>query len=464
MTVALTPERIQAIQFYNQAVLLNDSDAQMAYKLLMSAIDADATLPEAWKLMADKNADMALRRASIACYRRYLQLQPEDGKAWCSLGHMLYHAGDIGEAEFATKRSISLDKNLANAWMNLSMIDTLYGRVSQSVDSAKRGYELDPTPITELALGFAYLFARKLDLGLKHFEAKIPYKMPKYFSFPWPKWSGEDISNKTLYVISDQGLGDSLNFLRFVPQAAARAAHIVMHIQPELMRLAMLMLVDVPNITFIPINSPLPTADMWTAITSVPVALGLSSKEIEHAPMLSIPLVESLESMPPPIWWRVPSAKYHVGICWAGAALNDIDRWRSMSIEDLLELADVPGVQLYSLQVGPRAPEVYSSGSSPVVKDAVIGARDVLDTALIMQQLDLVVSVDSLIAHLANAIGKDVFVLCPFNSSDWRLGRKGQKDVWHPHSMRFFQGPDASWEPVVRAAKAELTKRAAATR
>lgn len=437
----MTP-REQAVSFFNQAVSVQESEKQLSYKFLVSAAEADPTLNNSWYGIANANADMGLRESAIACYRRYLELNPSDGKGWTNFGHMLYHTGRIDEAEAACLRAIKIDDELANAWMNLSLVQSVQCKVTDSVRSAKRGYDLEPNPITEMALGFAYLHARQLDLGFKHFEAKIPYKIPQYLSFPWPRWQGEEIADKTLYVVSDQGLGDTLCFLRFLPAVAQRCEKIIFHAQSELMRMAALMLMDSPNIEIIPLNSPLPVADLWVAITSLPVALGLSSDEIENTPQLPITIEPSLAP------WKVPERKLHVGICWTGSAGNDIDRWRSTTIENFLELCRVPGVQLYSLQVGAHSQEVHASGSAAVVKDLTPWIRDVYDTATILQNLDLVISIESFLPHLCATVGKECWIAYARNGGDYRVGRKGQRTIWHPTARIFYQDETASWQTV----------------
>jgi len=437
----MTP-RDQAVQFYNSAVSVQESDKQMSYKMLISAADADPSLPNSWWGISNANADMNLRESAVACYRRYLELTPDDGRAWTNLGHVLYHLGKIDEAEACCLRAIKLDDALANAWMNLSITQSVQCRIEESLRSAQKAFELDQNPITEMALGFAYLHARKFDLGLKHFEAKIPYKIPQYLSFPWPRWQGEDISDKTLYVVSDQGLGDTLCYLRFIPAAAKRCAKIVMHMQSELMRMAALMLMDCANVEIIPLNAPLPVADIWVGITSLPVALGLSSDEIEHAPQLPITIESSLAP------WKARGRKLHIGICWAGSPGNDVDRWRSTGIENFLELCRVPGVQLYSLQIGPHSQDVHATGSAAVVKDLAPWVRDVYDSAAIVQNLDLIISIESFLPHLCATLHRECWIVYARNGGDYRIGRKGSRTIWHPTARVFYQDERAAWGPV----------------
>ncbi|MDE2097121.1 MAG: hypothetical protein KGL39_07735 [Patescibacteria group bacterium] len=442
-----------AVSFHNQAAALAESDPQMAFKLLVSAVEADPAQADSWRSLADTAMNANLRDAAVGYYRRYLELRPQDGRAWVSLGHCLYHRGKIDEADAATRYALALDDSLANGWTNLSLIDSIKGKIKESLAHAKEGFRLDPNPTTELALGFALMHARRLDVGLRHFEAKLPNKMPQFVNLPWPVWRGEDLTGKTLFVLADQGMGDTLDFLRFVPQAAVRCNRIIFHIQQEMMRLASLMLVDFSNIDLVPLGQPWPQADMWIAVTSLPVALGLSSDEIEHAPQLTMPKFADAKAP-----WLAPG-KFNVGICWAGNPGNDIDRWRSMKLEQFLEFAAVPGVQLYGLQFDQRRDDIHNLGAAGVVRDMSRWVRDSLDVSSIIRQMDLVICIESYIGHLCAALGKEVWIAYGWCGGDWRIGRKGQRLVWHPTARIFYQERTHSWDLVIREIREALAKR-----
>lgn len=445
--------RQTAINFHNQAANLEQSDPQVAFKLLVSATEADPTFPDSWRSLGDVNFNLSLRQGAIANYRRYLELMPEDGRAMVSLGHQLYHEGKIEEAERWTRRALKIDDKLANGWTNLSLIDSLYARIGDSLDHAKLGWRLEPNPTTELAYAFALLHARKLDLGLSHFEAKIPAKQTQVLGFPWPQWRGEDLVDKTLFVLADQGMGDTLDFIRFIPIASRRCAKIVFHIQQEMIRLAQVMLVDYGNVELVPLNSAYPAADMWIGITSLPVALKLTSDEIQHCPQLPIPPI------PMPSNWKMATRKLHVGICWAGNPGNDIDRWRSMKLEQFLEF-NVPNVQLYSLQFDGKTQEVHAAGAAAVVKDLTGWGRDSLAVAGLIQQLDLVICIESYIGHMCAALRVPYLMPYGWCGGDYRVGRKGQRTMWHDTGTIFYQWATQDWANVVADIREALIERA----
>lgn len=449
----MTERRATAVQVYNQGVHANATDKQMAYKLISSSVDIDPTFATGWFQVGNMNAEYGLLAASIACYRRMLEIDDTDAKAWSNLGHRLYHTGEFDEAEEATRRALDLDPKLAFAWCNLSLIQSVKGYSDRAIVNARRAFELDPSPIIETALAFALLFSGHYAEGLKHFEARFPYKLGSFTQFPYPQWRGEDITDKTVLIQADQGLGDTLCYVRFVPFVAARAGRVIMLIQPELCRLFRAMLQMYPNIDIQPLPAPFPAADCWTSTVSLPVALGLTDKQIRDAQNLPMPAFDTI-----PVW-KAPDRKLHIAICWAGAAQNEIDRHRSMRVEQFLQLYQVPGIQLYSVQVGERAPELHAAGCAALIKDLSPHIRDVADTVSILREMDLVITVETSLGHIAGAMGAECWVLVARQGGDYRMGRTNDVSLWNPKHTVWRQGVDATWRPVMDRVVSALTER-----
>jgi hypothetical protein len=258
--------------------------------------------------------------------------------------------------------------------------------------------------------------------------------------YPWPKWKGED--GKTLFLVADQGLGDTLSYARFVPRAAARARYIHMCVQPELRRVFEHAFVHLPNINFLPSPCNFPgDCDAWSTFVSLPYALGLSDDEYINQPGIDIPRFPINTS------WKVPDRKLHVGIAWAGSPQNDIDRHRNVPVTQFLDLYRVPGIQLYSLQVDGRKSDLFQAGAAPVVKDLSGYIRDVADTFSILQHLDCVVTIESALGHIAGAAGKRCYIPYSFAGRDYRIGARGDNVLWYPNHTIHRQGDDRQWQP-----------------
>jgi hypothetical protein len=453
--------RTQAVAFHNRAVEGVEKDPQLAYKLLVSACDVDPSFAGGFYALGNSNSDLKLLNSAIACFRRTLEL-PEGAeggdrtpeltvKALVNIGHRLYHTGRLKEAEELTREALRKDPRSAEGLVNLSMIESVKGNDKEAVRLARRAYEVSRHHLMQLGLAFALLFDGQYAEGLRHFEARIPYKLPELSKYPWPRWEGQ--TGGTIYIMSEQGMGDGLSFLRFVPAAAARVGKVVLAVQREIARMCRDVLPA--NVDVLPIPHPLPAADWWCPIVSLPVALGLTDEEIRTAPGLAFPRYQ----MPAP--WLVED-RFNIGIAWSGSKMNDIDKWRSIELDHFLELYRVPGVQLYSLQAGDASQDVHRIGGVGLIKDLSPVIMDAADTAAIINRMDLIVSIESFVGHLCGAINKECWIPLGYNGGDYRCKRSGDRPIWYDETRLFRQKDGEDWRPVfdriVTALKARVLK------
>lgn len=462
-----SPARKQAIEFVNQGITATAGangiapNAQIGYQLISSAVDVDPTFAHGWFAMGNANGDLKLKEASVACYRRALQL-PEGkeigdltadvrAKALCNMGHTLFHLGKHEEAMKCTMASLAMDNTMAFTWCNKSLIHSVRGQDVEALAAAQRAHQLDPAnPTVGVALAFALLHKKLYADGLMHFEARFPYKLTQFMNYPYPKWQGE--KDADLFLVSDQGIGDSIDFLRFVPAALKRCRKIYLGTQPELMRVLHAMFGKYENVHLMALPQPFPPATHWAALMSLPTAMGLLGGDIEWAEMPSFDVPKHNPE------WKVPGKKLHVGVAWAGARGNDVDCWRSCQVENFLELCRVPNVQFYSLQVGERGQEMHNAGAATLIKDITPYIRDVMDTLAIAKNLDLIVTVDTGLGHMAGMIDVPTLIPVSFNGCCWRFSRHGDKSLWYPKHKLFRQAEDCDWKPVFEAIGAELDK------
>ena len=204
----------------------------------------------------------------------------------------------------------------------------------------------------------------------------------------------------------------------------------------------------VPNVRVVPQDRVIEYADAWCPAFSLPVALGLSDAEIRDAvwPVLPVQPVEDRS-------WKQQGARLHVAIAWAGAPGNGIDVLRSIPFVEFLALRAVPGVALYSVQVGDRAKDLHDAGGAGLVRDLGPWIRDARDTAGILAECDAVVTCESFVGHLAGSMGLKCLLLCSRYGRDWRSGPYlGERALWYPATMVIRQGDDAAWGPVFQRA------------
>lgn len=439
--------RKAAMDFYNKAVVAtsdvnNPTHLNHVYQLFSSACLTDPRWGEAWYQAGNNNTDLTLHHAAIACWREALNGLSDPvlrAKTMCNLSWRLHGLGKVEEAYEFASQSVDLDPTLDATWVNLSVIHTTLDQPETAVSCALRAYELAPdVAMNEFALGMAYLFNRQWALGFKHLEARFAYKLKNYLQYPYPKWSGE--KGKQLYVVADQGIGDTLSFSRFLHLACARSAYVHANVQPELLQLFQEAFYQIPNLNLLPSGNNFPPADFWTTYVSLPSGLGLSDTEIENIPNIHLDKRDFSQN------WRISDRKLHIGIAWAGSPLNDIDKHRNIPVMQFLELYRVPGIQLYSLQKSERNKEMYDIGGMALIFDLVPYIANAADTIALIRKLDLVICNESALAHMCAMAGVEAWIPYSWLGRDYRLGNRGDAPLWAPKHRVFRQGPEMTWD------------------
>ena len=455
-------DRECAIKFFNQGVqCINDkskpTNPSTAFQLFASACHVDPTWAQGYFQYGNNCNDLNFYKAAIAAYYRALQ-QPntneELAKTYSNLGWALFVDGQIDASKEALEKSLALDPGYPATWTNLSQCWALLDNEAKAIECAKKGWEMEPdNPVTEAAYAFALLFGRRLQDGFRRFEIRFKWRLHQFLQYPYAKWLGE--ADKTVFLVADQGMGDTLCFARFVHAAAKRAKFIHAYVQPELMRLFMHAFIDIPNINLLPFGSTFPQADAWTTFVSLPFALGLNDEEIRNAKQVDYPRLSL------PTTWMVPDQKLHIGIQWGGSKLNDIDKYRTIPVEFFLDLCRVPGVHLYSIQVGDHADDANAIGATALIKNLSPYIRDVCDTVSLMRDLDLVICCESALGHICSMVGKECWIASSYQGRDYRIGHQADDMLWTPKHRVFRQGKDRRWEPVFARIVEALNERIA---
>jgi len=461
-------DRKTAELLFNQAVTsANDRSKpeylQHAYQLFCSAVYTDPTWATALYQAGNNASDLNHYPAALACWRRALECEMPDtgeqnateaarGKVMCNLGWRLESIGETMEALEWSERAVKVDPELSFAWLNLSIVQTRLGRLEEAVKSARRAHEMSPDDANiEMGLAFALLFNRNLAEGFKHFESRWSAKLVNFTKYPYEKWLGEP--GKTLFLVSDQGLGDTLSMCRFLRETCRRSRYVHAAVHPELLRLLQYVMLDVTNLNLLPQPCTFPAADAWTTFVSLPFALGLTDEEIRNTPQIEYEAPRSNAKQ-----WKMPDRKLHIGITWRGSALNEMNEWRSIPLMQFLDLYKVPGVQLYSLQVDANKQQLHDFGCAPIIKDLSGYIRDITDTCSFLRDLDLVVGCDSALGHICTMMRKEYWLGYAWMARDYRVGFDGSDQLWSKYKV-FSQGPDRQWKPVFDQMVEALKKR-----
>ncbi|OYQ31419.1 hypothetical protein CHU95_19910 [Niveispirillum lacus] len=449
-----------AMALFNLANILCDTGrADDGIAVYEEALRHHPGMVEAMVNLGNQLSKRGRGEEAITLLRKATQLRPDLAEAHINLGSALYDVhNDLEGAASSFREAVRLVpthpdglNNLANTYMNM-------GRAADAEEIVRRALRHHPlSPSIHGTAAGLFLGAGKLEEGWAHFEWRWlrPNLPVPLRDFGKPEWQGEDISTKTILLHHEQGLGDSIQFVRFVADVAARARQVILEVPPNLRALYGCLL-KIEGVTLATYGEPVPPFDVHLAIMSVPFVLGTTLATIP-AP---IPYLFA-DPQRVEMWRdRLPPGGFRIGIVWQGKAGVGIDRGRSYGLHHLAAVARVPGVTLVSLQKGYGLDQLENLPDGMRVEtlgpDFDAGADAFLDTAAVMQHMDLIISSDTSVAHLAGALGRPVWVPLKL-SPDWRWLTDREDSPWYPHTMRLFrQRQPGDWPQVFDRLAAEV--------
>ena len=390
---------------------------------------------------------------AAARFRAALALNPGDSSALNNLGVAARESGDPRRAADAFARATRLRgaeaggvANLGAAMLDLGELDGAAARLAQAA-------RLDPACAeARKNLGMTLLLRGDLEPGWAEYEHRWDTADFRRRAFPQSRWRGEGIAGRTILVYAEQGLGDTLQFVRYVPLLAARGARVVLEAPRVLHRLLSTLL---GGATLIGVGEPPPDFDVHCPLLSLPLAFGTRLETVPAA-------VPYLAAEPARIaHWRerLPKAPLRVGIVWQGNPAAKVDRGRSPPLSCFVPLARVPGVALVSLQKNHGLDQLSALPPDVTVhtlgEDFDSGPDAFLDTAAVMENLDLIVTSDTSVAHLAGALGRPTWLALKA-VPDWRWLMERSDSPWYPSMRLFRQETPGDWGPVFARMAAEL--------
>jgi tetratricopeptide (TPR) repeat protein len=402
--------------------------------------------------------DQGRHEEAVAAYGEAIARNPRMAAAHYNLGTARYDQGALDEAVGAIRHAISLKPDYAEAHNNLGVLLTEQRHLDEALASYDRALAIRPDYADcRLNRGLLLLLQASFVPGWQDYEWrwKTPHVAPRRFAAL--RWRGEPIGGKTILLHGEQGLGDALQFLRFVPVVKASGANVVVEVDRSLVRLAHTL--DGAD-TVIATGDEIPSSDYCCPLMSLPSVLETDETDLpSRVPYLRAAPAASAR-------WRerfATCSQLRIGLCWAGGsgftcprvdgARTDRAFARSVTLQHLAPLAELDHVVFISLQKGEASKQLASSALR--VMDWTAEIADFADTAAIVEALDLVISVDTSVAHLAGALGKPVWLMNKFDGSwQWLVDR--DDSPWYP-SMRIFRQPRVGdWDSVVGAVKAAL--------
>jgi hypothetical protein len=383
--------------------------------------------------------------------RRAVKAAPEDPMFHNTLGVVLLNKGDGEGAFYHCKKASELNPEFALPWVNLGICYADLIDLPASIAAFERGLQLDPdNPNGHDGLGLSLLMHGQLQKGWLEQEwrwRKANYEKRRFMEHP--QWQGEDLRGKKILLMFEQGVGDMIQFCRYAPLLAARGAKVILEIVPDLQEL----MHSLDGVTqYIYAGQKPPPFDYVTPLMSAPLWYGTDLDTIPNKTPYLIPPPQRVAEWD--AYFRTdPSVK--IAIVWAGRPTHPNDHNRSTTLNTFAPLGEIPGITFYSLQMGPRSEQGFDPPAGMNVVN--LGSRlDSFDTSsAVLSHMDLIISVDTSVIHVAGAIGKPVWAMlamCP----DWRwmLGR--MDTPWYP-TMRLFRCPGRrDWKGVMTQVKKHL--------
>lgn len=443
---------MNAMALLNQALQCQQRGEQaQAIALCEGIVREWPTQAEAWRVMAHSHRLAGRPAEALPCFERAAEVDPGNPQGHFDLAYHLASQGQPEAARVEFDRVLALDPTHRGALVNQGLVLGQCGEYPEARLCLERALQRDPRDAAAAYnLGLWHLLQGDLASGWIGYQHRFQAKGVTPRTFPRPQWHGERLPpGEALLVAVEQGLGDLLQFVRYMPRLREHADRILLECPKALQGL----LARSPGV-----DGLVPADEHGGAETPFGA----------FTPLLDVPrlLVTTLEHVPRPVPYLFPDPRrasawarrlgsrdegIRVGLVWSGNPAHENDRHRSIPLEDLLPLAEVQGVRFFGLQVGAARAQAGGPGHRFPLMDLEPHLADFEDTAAAIAHLDLVISVDTSVAHLAGGMGTATWLLLPFHP-DWRWLLHRADSPWYPTMRLFRQAAAREWGPVVREA------------
>ncbi|MEW6001772.1 MAG: tetratricopeptide repeat protein [Nitrospirota bacterium] len=489
--IHLNPDFADA--YYNLAIALQDKkQIEEAISFYRKALQLNPNYPGALNNLGNIYLDKKQLNEAIDCYQEALKLKPDFVDAYNNLGIILQEKGQIDEAIINFQKALQINPvnpdiakvhiNLGTAFLKKDELEKAmicfqkalqkkpdfvdaYNkigfvlqnkcRLEEAIQYFQKAIQIEPDHVdSHFGLSFPLLLSGNFEQGWKEYEWRR--KTEDFISNPrdflQPLWDGFDISGKTILLHAEQGLGDVIQFIRYVPLVVEKGAKIIIECQYQLISLFQ----NIEGVRqIIAQGEPLPSFDIHCPLLSLPLIFGTTVDNIPaEMPYIKVnaALLRKWEDKV-----EDDNSKLKVGLAWAGSPAHKNDHKRSFPLDTFKPLAQFDNIVFYSLQKGNGSEQAKSPPDRMKFIDHTDEIHDFSDTAALIMNLDLVISADTAVVHLAGALGKPVWTLLPF-VPDWRWMLNREDSPWYP-TMRLFRQPSpGDWIPVIDNVSAALAE------
>ena len=480
--LSLNPQSFETLN--NLSSVLNDTEQfDAAFKASNEALSLEPAFPEA--LVNKGNALLGLGRSeeAVLCYQDALELAPASPNALFNLGNAYLDLGNYDSAIRLYSESVEVDPHNAEKQFNLAYALIQENKFSESLEHFENAISLKPdyvdafcnyasalqslgqtnraltllqkalyfepdSPDLHWNLSLVALQNGDMEIGWAEYEWR--WKMPTFAhfkrEFEQPLWTGEDLRGRRIFIHTEQGFGDNIQFCRFVPEVADRGGRVILECRPELVKL-FFSLRGVEKV--VPLGSSIPDFDLQIPLMSLP---HLFVSGFENLPV-EIPYLRTPEDYTMDFSIE-PGPGYKVGLVWSGSPSRKDNHRRSLSFSDMAPLFEVKGINYFSLQLGDSRQQLALSDSSAVI-DLANQLHDFCDTAAVIQELDLIISVDTAVLHLAGALAVPAWGLMAQPTGFLWMNERNDSP-WYPSMRLFRQTEPGNWHSVISEVKEAL--------
>ncbi|MHB8057191.1 MAG: tetratricopeptide repeat protein [Desulfuromonadaceae bacterium] len=395
--------------------------------------------------------DLGRYDEAVASYLHAIQIAPEIGEAYNNLGNSLIALGRFTEAaDSFLKASDILAASPVPLAARATALQAL-GKIAEAEVECRKAIVLDNTfAAAHWNLALNLLLQGRYEEGWQEYEwrwLKPDFTSPVRHT-DIPLWDGSPLHGKTILLHAEQGFGDAIQFVRYVPLVASCGGNVIVECHHQLVSIFR----GIQGVTtVVAFGEQLPLCDCQAPFLTLPRVFGTTLGNIPGCPTLSLP-AERL------VTWQQCISCYSgpkVGIVWAGSSIHRNDSFRSLPLVFLSPFAKLTNIQFFSLQMGDAKHQLEQSPLAGRIIDLTEQIHDFADTAALIEQLDLVICIDTAVAHLAGTLGKPVWLLLPY-APDWRWLLERSDSPWYPTLQIFRQKQPGDWGEVMSRVHAAL--------
>jgi Flp pilus assembly protein TadD len=386
-------------------------------------------------------------------YRRALALDRNHVEALANLARLLRLGDRLDEAAALVRRATALRPGDAELWNNLGITCQERNESGAAIESFRHALALEPRHVSaHVNLGMALLAAGRFAEGSAEYEWRWRgYRGARLPALGAPLWDGKPIGGGTLLLWAEQGFGDTLQFVRYAPLLRRFAGRILLACPPPLVPL----LRSVSGLDdVLPWDAALPAIDAHVPLLGLLHRLGTTLDTVPQATPYLAAEPQRIAALAP----LLAGGRPRIGLVWRGNPGHPNDARRSLPLPLLQPLLSLRGARFFSVQLGPAAADLAVPALAGRILDLSPAIGDFADTAAILDELDLLVTVDTAIAHLAGALGRPCWLLLPF-SAEWRWLARREDSPWYPTLRLFRQERPGAWPPVIARLVEALAQR-----